>query len=549
MLSKSLIILVAVAAMSLPSGICLSDETAETAEVIQLSPEAQAIEGSLTGKSIAGAALQSYPYIRTFYQARQFEPVWTKNGKPTRDARELIEVIDALDLEGLKAEFYHRNQIESLKGDRGRSADLDVVLTDAFFILGSNLSSGIINQENFRVQWFRPDPGIDLVWILDNAIKKHSVRTSLDQLKPKSSRYRLLRDALQQYKLLAGQGGWPSVPKLPRMKKDEKMQLGMRHPYVVSLRRRLEVTEDLPKVSPENDDFFDESVRTAVISFQSKNGLNEDGVVGKWTVDALNVSAHDRVCQIKINLDRLRALKKELSAPKVIIANIPAFRADVLENGKSVFNMRVIAGRYKDKSPMMSDEMETVVFAPKWHVPESIAVKEELGKLQEDPQKFRRRGMKVYHGVGKDKVEIDYENYDWTQVDTTNFQYHFVQGSGRGNALGRLKFLFPNRHSVYMHDTPTKPLFKKDIRAFSHGCIRIEKPVEFAEYLLKPTGQWSRARIEKEQNRGKPLHIPVPEKIPVHLIYNTAWADDAGKIQFRRDIYHYDRKLKKLFCN
>ncbi|MBT3182050.1 MAG: L,D-transpeptidase family protein [Deltaproteobacteria bacterium] len=546
MLSKSLIIFTAVLAISFSSNVCRSDEIVEA---VQLSPEAQTVQRGLTGKSIAGAAIQSYPFIKTFYETRQFEPVWTNKGKLTKQAKELIEVIEAVGLEGLKSEFYHKNQIDTLRNDKARSSDLDIILTDAFFVLGSNLSSGLINQENFRVQWFKPDPEIDLAWTLNDAIKKNSIRTSLDQLKPKTQRYRVLRDALQHYKILTTQGGWPRVPNLPRMKKKEKMQLGQRQPYVASLRRRLEVTENLPKASPENDDLFDESLQTAVISFQSKNGLNEDGVVGKWTVDAMNVSAGDRVCQIKINLDRLRALRGEMSAPKVIIANIPAFRADVLENGKSAFDMRVIVGRYNDKSPLMSDEMETVVFAPKWHVPVSIAVKEELGKLQKDPQKFRRRGMKVYQGSGKDKIEIDYESHDWSQVDVNNFEYHFVQGSGRGNALGRLKFLFPNKHSVYMHDTPTKPLFNKDIRAFSHGCIRIQKPVEFAEYLLKSTGEWDLARIEKEQNRGKPLHVPLPKKIPVHLIYNTAWADDAGKIQFRRDVYHYDRKLKKLFCN
>lgn len=543
----ALIVLISAFAYAMDSGV---KET-------PLSPVSLEIKNDLKKGRAAGVSFLSAPQMSTFYKVRDFEPAWSSGNDINNDAKQLWSSIENIGLDGLKPEMYHSKQLERLLGNLNNSeitdktitiAQLDLLFTDAFFRLAANLSNGITYPFRTDYNLYKPRKGMDLPLLLQNALAGNEIRYTLDSLKPKLASYRLLRDELVRYKMIAEAGGWPSVGRIDGKKK--KVEPGETHPIVAKVRERLSVTEKLGPVSPEMANVYDPALIQAVRKYQQRQGLNADGVIGKWTIDALNKSVQDRVCQIKINLDRMRAMSDILSKDRFVFANIPAFELDVMENGKSVLDMRVIVGRYKDKSPMLDELMEFIVFSPRWHVPESIAIKEEFGKLKEDPTKFKRRGMRMYKGNGQDKVEIDYLSQDWSavEIDASEFEYTFVQDAGRGNALGGIKFLFPNDESVYMHDTPTKPLFKKDIRAFSHGCIRIEKPVEMAEYLLKDDEKWTRERIEKESKRGDPMTVTLKEKLPVHIMYLTAWADEDGDAQFRRDIYHYDRGLMKIFC-
>ncbi len=515
---------------------------------IEIPPENAAIKSALRTNRVAGEELRSYSQIKPFYESRNFAPVWTRDGKNTSNARELVNTIDSIYLDGLRPEFYHRGKIEELSGKPENSAELDLLFTDAYFMLTSHLSNGLIDVKSMKPVWFSKPEGVDPSWLLSEVAEGRSpVRKSLDQLKPKSVRYLMLRDLLEKYRKSAADGGWPTLPPFPDLPKNTKLEIGTRHPFVIDLRKRLSAIAPLPKVPPENEDLYDEAVAEAVRSFQRVYGLNEDGIAGKITVEMLSATVEERICQIQTNLDRLRAYDILLAGDKYLVVNIPGFELDLFERGKKAISMRVIVGTYKDKSPIMSDEMEFIVMSPKWHVPRSIAVKEELGKLRENPELFRRRGMRVYSGSGKERVEIDYENHDWNSVTADNFEYSFVQDPGAGNALGGIKFLFPNKDNVYLHDTPTKPLFSHDVRAFSHGCIRIEKPLDLAEYLLSPTEKWERDRIEKASKSGKEQMVSLPEKLPIHIIYLTAWVDEDGS-HFRRDIYRYDSKAADVFC-
>jgi murein L,D-transpeptidase YcbB/YkuD len=298
-----------------------------------------------------------------------------------------------------------------------------------------------------------------------------------------------------------------------------------------------------------NENFYDEDLKSAVMRFQTRHGLNPDGVIGKKTVDAMNVTAGQRLCEIKANMDRLRALDRALSEEHYIIANIPSFSVKAVESGKSVFEMKSIVGTPKNQTPLLSDKMEFVVFSPHWNVPDSIALKEEFEKMREDPSKFKKRGMKVFNQTENGKVEIDYENIDWSQVEAIEFSdnYKIIQNPGEANALGKIKFLFPNLEEVYMHDTPTKSLFTKDLRAFSHGCIRVEQPFDFAEYLLRDYPNWNPEKIKKAADGEKEIFVALKTPVPVYIVYLTAFMAN-GREEFRTDIYSYNRKIMRKFC-
>jgi murein L,D-transpeptidase YcbB/YkuD len=507
------------------------------------------------GGGVEGEHLGAAQAVTDFYKARNFFPAWVDDDRPTAQAKELIKYIGGIDADGLDPKMYHQPKIDELLAEYPDAKEkrrpeimpaVDMLLTDAFFLIASNLSAGILEPFSSGYYAYKQKNDIDLPGVLNGAIQGSGIGRALDALKPTSPMYTTLKSELARYKAIAANGGWPAVGKLEG--KVEKIEPGGTSPVIPAIRKYLEVSEGLPATTPQNPELYSDDLVAAVKKFQLENGFNDDGVIGKLTLEVMNTPVTDRICQIKINMDRLRALAKSFSINKFIVVNIPAFELDVFENGQSVLNMRTIVGRYSDKSPRMTDIVEYIVFSPKWHVPTKIALKEELGKLKEDPEKFHRRGMRVYKGEGRDRVEVDVTSTDWSGISADNFEYKFVQDPGSGNALGGIKFLFPNDDDVYMHDTPTKPLFAKDVRAFSHGCIRIEKPVEMAEYLLKGTDKWDRDKIIAASKRGSELMVTLQEKVPIYIVYLTAWGEN-GRAQFRRDFYNYDAKLKSLFCS
>jgi L,D-transpeptidase YcbB len=253
-------------------------------------------------------------------------------------------------------------------------------------------------------------------------------------------------------------------------------------------------------------------------TFQERNGLDADGAVGPGTLEALNVPAADRVRQIEINLDRWRWLPRDLGE-RYVMVNIAGFALDVIEAGKPALSMRVVAGKPTNRTPMFTGTMTHLVLNPYWNVPSGILKKEILPHIARDPGYLARQNMEMLPG-GKVR-----------------------QKPGANNALGKIKFLFPNRFDVYLHDTPSRSLFSRSVRTFSHGCIRVEKPLELAEYLLKEDPAWTPEKIQKALAKGKESWVKIPNPLPVHLAYWTAWVDDAGVTQFRKDVYGRDKPL------
>lgn len=341
-----------------------------------------------------------------------------------------------------------------------------------------------------------------------------------------------LREYLLKYREIAYRGGWPAVSR------GLSLKVGDRSERVIELRRRLIATEDIPGGVAADEYLFDEELNNAVIRFQKRHGLMIDSIVGRETVRALNVPVEKRISQIEANLERFRNIKD--LGERYICINIADFELKVIEHGNSVMSMKVIVGKQYWNSPLFSSQLTHVVFNPSWYVPTSIAVEEILPKIKEKPDYPNKEGIKVFSKEKNRLKEINTASINWADVTAENFRYKLVQVPGIKNPLGKLKFLFPNEYFVYLHDTPAKVLFEKSSRAFSHGCIRIEKPIVLAEYLFRDDPSWTPERISAMIERGKEVKVPLPTPVTIHILYLTAWVDEDNVLQFRDDIYGRD---------
>jgi murein L,D-transpeptidase YcbB/YkuD len=286
---------------------------------------------------------------------------------------------------------------------------------------------------------------------------------------------------------------------------------------------------------------LDAELAAAVMRFQALHGLTADAVIGPATLRALNVSPQVRMDQINVNLERWRWLPEDLGE-RYVLVNIAGFRLDVVERGEYRLSMRVVVGQPYRRTPVFSGTMTYLVLNPWWEVPRSIAVKDKLSLIKADPGYLSRQGYSLLAGWGADEQVIDPGDIDWSAVTAGSFSFRLRQRPGAQNALGRVKFMFPNPHSVYLHDTPSRELFAQDSRSFSSGCIRLEYPLELAELLLSPAAEWRRSDIDRVLTAGRETVVKLRQPIPVHLLYWTAWADDDA-IQFREDIYGRDERV------
>lgn len=340
--------------------------------------------------------------------------------------------------------------------------------------------------------------------------------------------------ALADYRVIAAKGGWPSVPSGPKLLRGD---VGER---VALLRQRLFVTRDLTR--GRESDIFDDDLEAAVQRFQLRHGLEPDGSIGKETLEALNVPVEMRIRQLQLGIERQKELSTKLG-DRYVAVNIPDFRLNVVDNGRPVLGMKVVVGRRRQwQTPLLSSRIKYLILNPKWNVPAGIFEKELIHNLRKDPTYLSRHNMAVIQTSGE---RADPSLIDWTQVSGKNPGLRIVQREGAGNSLGRIKFMFPNPHDVYLHDTPQKKLFARDMRALSHGCVRVEQPMDLAVYLMKDSPEWSRERIESAIASGRNRNVSLPLPIDVHIIYVTAWVDSQGTVNFRNDIYGHDERFAR----
>lgn len=498
----------------------------------------------------AGEPVYASLVLPSFYERRLYRAAWSDERGPTRLADELIGALRRADLEGLRSEDYHLAGIEAVlaavraDAKRGsalapppdRWAELDLLLTDAFLVYGAHLLAGRVNPETLRPEWVSNRRTADIAVVLEAALASGNIAGALAALDPPAVGYRRLREALARYRAVAAAGGWPAIP-------DGSLRADDRGRAVTALRQRLRLEDGLGGDGEDQDaDFFDAGLAQALEKFQRRHGLTADGAVSSATRAELNVPVERRVEQLELNLERWRWLPKDLGRRHIIV-NIAAFELEVMDGDSVVMSMRVVVGRPFDRTPVLSDTMRYLVLNPYWHVPTNIARTELLPKVKRDPSYLARYKLRVFPSSRLDAQEVDPSTVDWSTITAAHFPYLLRQDPGPRNALGRIKFMFLNKYHVYLHDTPARPLFEETQRDFSHGCIRIQHPIELAEYLLRNNPRWDRDALLAALENAEDRSVPLPEPMPIHLLYWTAWADVDGTIQFRRDIHDRDAPL------
>jgi murein L,D-transpeptidase YcbB/YkuD len=489
--------------------------------------------------SNSGVSIASVDLLLSIYEPRNYLPTWSDQ----RQIGELVAAIKATAADGLDPSDYHLELVESIYTDRlaGRQASpeetavRDLILTDSLARLGYHQLFGKVNPYTFDPHWnFRRELNdVDPAIAIQNAIDSPSLTEFLSNFFQRGWFYRKLQTALADYRQIAANGGWSVVPDGPTLKPGASDR---RLPVIA---RRLIISGDLaPGDTVTRPAIYDESVQQAVRRFQERHGLDTDAVIGPATLRALNVPVEMRVEQLEVNIERARWVLDDIEDDFVLV-NIAGFKAYVFRDRKVVWETKVQVGSAFHQSPVFRDEIKYVVLNPTWTVPYSIATKEILPKIKRDPNYFATRDFDLKTHSGK---FIDPSSVNWATITARNFPYWLVQRPGPNNALGRIKIMFPNEHAVYLHDTPSKALFSKAERAFSHGCIRVENPFDLAEQLLGDNG-WNQEKFQAVLDEKKTKTVLLSKPMPVLLLYWTAMADPDGTVYFFNDVYERDERI------
>ncbi|MEM8688318.1 MAG: L,D-transpeptidase family protein [Pseudomonadota bacterium] len=475
--------------------------------------------------------------VHDFYRERNFEPVWTTEGGATQKARTLAKLLHAAGEEALHPNTYRADVLDDLisASDSETLSGLELVLSKALIDYGRDLGSGTVvpNRVNKDVYVFPKGPTPE--GLLARAASTDDIKGLVASLKPQTANYERLKAKLAEFRAWAQRGGWGTVPEGPTLKP------GMEQERVVALRQRMIAGLDLPAEKAADSKAFgtlyDPILVEAVKHFQYRHGIDQDGVVGPATLTSLNTPIETRIRQMEVNMERRRWMEDDLGR-RYIFVNLADQFLKVVSNGKTVHTARTVVGKTYHSTPVFSKKMKYIVINPYWNVPSSIARKEYLPKLRQDAGYLLRQNIHVLRGGSR----IDPYSVNWNAVSSSAFPFRLRQDPGTKNALGRIKFMFPNRFNVYIHDTPAKSLFAKSKRVFSHGCIRVENPPELAEVLLKEQG-WSLSKVTGAIAARKKRVVNLKEPIPVHITYLTAWVNKDGSTHFREDVYGRDKRL------
>jgi L,D-transpeptidase YcbB len=489
--------------------------------------------------------------VRTFYAATLHHPAWFDAGRLAARAEQLREALRSAPADGLTVELRLAQAVATALADPAPTSleqlvRTDVQLTSAFMRHARLLAHGRVDPSDAHRTWVAHERAIDLPALMWQALEDGQVARALASLAPVHPEYARLREALAHYRAIGARGGWPEVPTATMLRRtsaddaDPGDRCDSRCEAVQLLRQALIVRGDLVDhdAGDAHAGVVDEALDAAIRRFQARHGLTVDGIVGPATFGALNVPVADRIRQIEINMDRWRWVPDDFG-PDHVRVNVPAFRLHAYERGERAFSMRVVVGRDRHMTPVFSDAISYLVFSPFWEVPDGITRRTLLPRIIDDPSYLQRQRYEVVEGwqAGADTVPPD--EIDWAMA-REEFPYRLRQRPGSRNAMGQVKFMFPNRFNVYLHDTPSNRAFERADRALSHGCVRVERPVQLADWLLRHQPAWDEPRIRDAMGQRAPRSVRLAETTPVHLLYFTAWVDDAGVMQFREDLYGHD---------
>lgn len=507
-------------------------------------------------KKVGGTVLFSSVVIQKFYQEREFHPAWMENKKLTERAYEMRYEIQQAKFDGLNPLDYHLDRINDFfdrieKSKNGAQAisnleyaAIDLLLTDAFIMLSSHIYFGKVDPDNLKTAWSiqRTAPELKIDQRLVKALQEGSIRKSLEELYPSFSIYKRMRDGLRE--LFDFQEKYAQDPsrQWKSLKLDKSIKPGDSHNLIPDLRTRLIFWGFLENYGVDDEKLYDSLLVIGVKKLQYRHGMEQDGVIGQGTVQAINQTPEHLIATASVNLERLRWLPDSLKDYELILVNTANFQLDFISRRDTLLSSKVIVGKSVHSTPQFSAMMSYIVFSPTWTVPNSITRNEIIPAVKRNHNYLNQNNMKILTASG---AEVSSSSIDWAKVNPRTFPYIIRQEPGENNALGLVKFMFPNKHSVYIHDTPARSLFAREDRALSHGCIRLQKPFEFAKLLLSFDPSWTDEKIRENMHLPKEKIVMLDRKIPVVVLYLTYWANNKGDYFFRRDIYSRDAEIYK----
>ncbi len=458
--------------------------------------------------------------VEMFYSEKADQQVWAEQA----DYDQLIAALRGLEPHGLNPEHYHLKDLIALKSDL---AARDRIATDAWFSASAHMVYGKLDPVSVEPDWTAAGREADLPAYLTAALEQGNIAASLDALAPKQPGYQAL---LEEYGRVRAQVNTP----FEKISVGETLKPGMTSSRVSVLQARL-IQLGLLDVAQQTGT-MDLETDTAIKTYQGQAGLEADGLVGQATLAALNRGPEGEMQQLRVNLERWRWLPDELGRRHVRV-NIADFSVTTWEDAAPVRTYLAIVGKSYRKTPVFSDRIQYVVLNPWWETPPSLARADKLPIFQKDPEAVERLGFQILNSEGG---IVNASTIDWTALSARNFPYRLRQAPGEQNALGQVKIMFPNKHNVYLHDTPTRGLFSQRQRAFSSGCIRTKDVVDLTEWLLSETPNWDREIIDQALVTGKETRVNLSARVPVHILYFTAVNESYGGVRYLDDVYERD---------
>ena len=518
---------------SLPAA---SQEQTSSNEQIQYLSEQLLLGSEVT---VAGAALAASNIIPELYSRREFTPAWTDDDQ----IGEFVDLIGKAYEEGLDPGDYLHAELSGLvdahrqnPDDADLQGNLDILLTESLSRYGNHLVFGKVDPAQLDENWNwsqRPD-GRDPVTLVQQAIDADSITTFLENFLNRGPIYRRLRAVLAEYRDLKDAGGWPLVDAGPTLR------AGMENERVLLIRKRLAVTADLPQSEDNRSQVFDAALEQGVRNFQDRHNLDADGVIGAQTLAAMNITVDERIDQIRVNFERFRWVARDME-DELVITNIAAFQTVLVRDREIVWSGRSQVGRFYRQTPVFTAKIKYLQFNPTWTVPPGILANDILPAVQKDVGYLASKEMDL---IDRDGNKVDPASVDWSKYRAGRLPpYQFVQRPGPTNALGRVKFIFPNSHFVFLHDTPSKALFERTERTFSSGCIRVEDPFVLAKLMLNNPAKWNSESIQVLLDSEKPQTVFLDEPLTVMLLYGTVGVTDMEYVRFYNDIYQRDARV------
>lgn len=459
------------------------------------------------------------PIVSQFYQNRDYAYAWFDSSRLTEQAFNLFNRVINLDQEGLPDSIPYKQVLTSMieqEPDTATAPDLDIMLTAQYFLFGKKVYEGLPEAQTQAIDWHLPRKKIALDTLLDSLLK--APQSSLLSNEPQYRQYDLLKKFLARYREIA-----PKADSI-LIEPDKKVyRKGDSAAVLASIREKLFLLGDLS--GNDSSMIFDTGLEQGVIKFQERHGLEPDGVIGSSFLSAIKVPVRKRIEQIMVNMERCRWVPAKIEG-EYLLVNIPDFRLYAFDHDALLWDMKVVVGQSLRKTVVFNGNITYIVFSPYWNIPPGILKREILPAMKKDSNYLKKHDMEI--AGTRDGLPI------------------IRQRPGVTNPLGLVKFMFPNNYNIYMHDSPAKSLFDRNVRTFSHGCIRVADAEKMAAFLLKDQPEWTTVEIMEAMHTGKEKYVTLNNPMPVYIAYFTAWVDRNGEIQFRDDIYKRDKDIAEM---